>query len=45
MDNEQYSYVLGALARLDRKIDYLLEISQEKKPLRDIDEFEEEFDM
>lgn len=45
MDNEQYSCVLGALARLDRKIDYLLEISQEKKPLRDIDEFEEEFDM
>ena len=45
MDNEQYLCVLGALARLDRKIDYLLEISQEKKPLRDIDEFEEEFDM
>ncbi|MEK7464142.1 MAG: hypothetical protein AAB610_03425 [Patescibacteria group bacterium] len=45
MDNEQYAYVLGALARIDRKVDFLLEMSQEKKPLRAVDEFEEEFDM
>lgn len=25
MDNEQYAYVLGALARLDRKMDFILE--------------------
>ena len=45
MDNEQYAYVLGALARIDRKVDFLLEISQPKEVLKNIDEFEEEFDM
>lgn len=45
MDNEQYSFMLGALARIDRKVDYLLELNQEKEVLKDVDEFEEEFDM
>lgn len=45
MDNEQYAFVLGALARMDRKIDYLLELNREEEVLKDVDEFEEEFDI
>ena len=45
MDNEQYAFVLGALARMDRKIDYLFELNREEEVLKDVDEFEEEFDI
>lgn len=44
MDNEQYAFVLGVLARLDRKMDFLLEASREKAPA-DSAEFEEELDL
>jgi hypothetical protein len=30
MDNEQYAYVLGALARLNRKMDFILEWASEQ---------------
>lgn len=36
MDNEQYAYVLGALARLDRKMDFILEWASDQ--LEDNDE-------
>jgi hypothetical protein len=45
MNNEQYVFVLGALARVDKKIDYLIEKGHEKDELDDSDEFEEEFDI
>lgn len=45
MKDEQYSFVLGALARVDKKLDYLIEKEHEKEELDDIDEFEEEFDI
>lgn len=45
MDNEQYSFMLGALARIDRKMDFLLEMNREKESLEEINEFEEEFDI
>ena len=51
MDNEQYAYVLGALARLDRKMDFILDWA--KTQLEENDEHvtgrmkdeEEEFDL
>jgi hypothetical protein len=45
MDNEQYAFLLGALARMDRKVDFLLEASQDGKAPADSAEFEEEFDL
>ncbi len=42
MDNEQYAFVLGALARIDKKLDILIGINQADF---DDDEFEEEFDI
>jgi hypothetical protein len=45
MDTEHYSFILGALSRIDRKLDYIIESHQPKEPLKDVDEFEEEFDI
>lgn len=30
MDNEKYAFILGALARVDRKLDLIIESVQEK---------------
>jgi hypothetical protein len=46
MNNEQYNFILGALARIDRKIDHLQIQKDAPKPVEiDLDEFEEEFDI
>jgi hypothetical protein len=41
MDNEQYAFVLGALARMDRKLDFLIEATLKD----DTEEEFEEFDL
>lgn len=41
--DERYAFILGALARIDKKVDYLLESAV--KDGADDDEFEEEFDI
>lgn len=49
MDNDQYAFLLAALARIDKKLEILLEINGLEKDFdegsADDDEFEEEFDM
>ena len=43
MNQDQYEYLLGTLARVDKKIDLLIE-KKSAIPMYD-DEFEEEFDI
>lgn len=43
MNQDQYEYMLGALARIDRKLDIALD-AKASVPIAD-DEFEEEFDI
>ena len=46
MNSEQYNFLLGALARIDRKLDFLQMQKDIPKPIDiDLDEFEEEFDI
>ncbi len=41
MNNEQFTYLVGALRSIDSKMDALLEMNT----IEDIDKFEEEFDL
>jgi hypothetical protein len=41
MDNEQYAFLLGTLARVERKLDFLLEATQKD----DTEDAFEEFDL
>ena len=43
MNQDQYEYMLGALARIDKKLDLALD-QKSSIPMYD-DEFEEEFDI
>jgi hypothetical protein len=51
MDNEQYAFVLGALSRLDRKMDFILEWASDQLDENDehvtgtMDDADEEFDL
>jgi hypothetical protein len=46
MNDEHYAFVLGALARADKKLDSILEaVRAKREAVQEDEEFEEEFDI
>jgi hypothetical protein len=46
MEKEQYNFVLGVLARVDKKLDLIIELEHDKRDaVQEDEEFQEEFDI